>query len=129
MPEHFAPMATTVALLLEPLAGTGHTGISVPASLTGLLPFVRATRTGSPRDRLNDYARISVDVLDDDYARGEGLAGEIAALLEPGRLRLGPVLIDRVAVDAAPQEVAPWAPGVFRWEARYTVVSRRVHVA
>lgn len=129
MPERFADVASTVALLLEPLAGVGHTGISVPASLIGLLPFVRATRTGSPRDRLNDYARIAVDVLDEDYDRGFALAEDIAALLEPGRLRLGPVILDRTEVDAAPQEVAPWAPGIFRWEARYKIVSRRHRVA
>ncbi len=129
MPERFADMASTVAMLLTPLAGAGRTGISVPPSLEGRLPFVRATRGGSPRDRINDYARISVDVFDSDYARGSALAEEIAALLEPGRLRLGPVIIDRVEVDAAPQEVAPWAPGIFRWEARYTVVSRRHRAA
>jgi hypothetical protein len=37
--------------------------------------------------------------------------------------------IDRVAVDSAPSEVPPWAPGIFRFEATYTVVSRRHSVA
>lgn len=129
MAERFANIPETVAQLLVPLAGVGHTGITVPASLTGLLPYARATRMQSPRDRLNDYARIAVDVFDTDYDRGIRLAEDIADFLEPGRLRLGAVVIDRVEVDAAPQEVAPWAPGVFRWEARYTVVSRRRTVA
>lgn len=129
MTERFADMAGTVAHLLSELAAPQRVGIATPDDLTGLLPFVRVTRSGGPRDRLNDYARLAVDVLDDDYDRGFGLAEDIAAFLEPGRLVYGPVVIDRVITDSAPQEVAPWAPGIFRFEAAYTVVSRRHRVA
>lgn len=129
MTERFADMAATVALLLEPLAGADHTGITTPADLTGLMPFVRAVRNASPRDQLNDYARITVDIFDTDYARGSTLGEDVTEYLAAGSLRLGPVLVDRVLIDSAPQEVAPWAPGIFRWEARYTVVSRRYETA
>jgi hypothetical protein len=129
MAERFADMASTVALLLVEVVGPGRTGIATPDELTGAMPFARATRDGSPRDRLNDYARITVDVFDSDYDRGAAMAESIAAFLEPGRLRQGPVLIDRVVVDSAPQEVTPWSPGIFRFEARYTIVSRRYRVA
>lgn len=129
MPERFADMATTVAQLLAVVAGAGRTGVATPDNLTGLMPFVRATRGGGPRDRINDHARIYIDVFDADYARGFAMAEAIAAYLEPGRLHYGPVVIDRVVVDSAPQEVAPWAPGIFRFEARYTIVSRRHRVA
>lgn len=129
MTERFADIASTAAHLLTALAGAGHTGITTPASFTGVMPFARVTRIGGPRDRLNDYARLAVDVFDDDYDRGAGLAENIQALLEPGRLRYGAVLIDRVTTDSAPTEVAPWAPGIFRWEARYTLISRRARVA
>lgn len=129
MPERFADMATTVAQLLVAVAGPGRTGIATPDSLAGVMPFVRATRGGGPRDRISDQARIYIDVFDADYARGFAMAESIAAYLEPGRLRLGPIVIDRVQVDSAPQEVAPWAPEIFRFEARYTVVSRRHRVA
>jgi hypothetical protein len=129
MPERFADMASTVAKLIIPLAAANRVGIATPEILTGRMPFVRATRAGGPRDRINDRARIAVDVFDSDYARGLALAEAIATYLEPGRRRLGPVLIDRVITDQAPQEVAPWAPGIFRWEARYTIVSRRHQVA
>lgn len=125
MPERFADTAATVARVLIPLAAADRVGIATPDNFTGLLPFVRVTRAGGPRDRLNDYARLAVDVFDTDYARGHTLAEDIAALLEQGRLRDGAVLIDRVTVDNAPQELPPWAPGIFRFEATYTVVSRR----
>lgn len=129
MTERFADMATTVAQLLVSVVGPGRTGIATPDSLVGIMPFVRATRGGGPRDRISDRARIFIDVFDSDYDRGFAMAESIAAFLEPGRLRLGAVLIDRVVIDSAPQEVAPWAPGIFRFEARYTIVSRRHRVA
>lgn len=129
MTERFADMATLVAHLLGNVIDPSQVGIATPADLTGLLPFARATRIGGPRDRINDFARINVDVLDADYDRGFALAEDIATYLQPGRLRLGPVLIDRVMVDQAPQEIAPWAPGIFRFESRFTIVSRRHRVA
>jgi len=129
LPERFADIPTTVAHLLATVTGPDQVGIATPPELAGLLPFIRVTRAGGPRDRLNDYARLAVDVLDDDYTRGHATAEDVAAFLEPGRLRYGAVLIDRVVVDSAPQEVAPWAPGIFRFEAAYTVVSRRHIVA
>lgn len=129
MPERFADIATTVAQLLQNVVGPGHAGITTPANLAGLLPYARATRNGGPRDRVSDYARITVDTFDTDYTRGHRTAEDISAYLEAGWLRNGAVLLDRVDVDSAPQEVGPWAPGVFRWEARYTIVSRRYTAA
>lgn len=129
MPERFADMASTVAHILATVAGPTKVGIATPENLTGLMPFVRATRSGGPRDRVNDFARVAVDVFDDDYERGHAMAETVAAFLEPARLHYGPVVIDRVVVDAAPREVAPWAPGIFRFEAAYTIVSRRHRTA
>lgn len=129
MTDRFADTATVVAHLLAAVNTPERVGITTPADLTGLLPFARATRNGGPRDRVSDYARINVDVLDDDYDRGYTLAEDICAYLQPGRLRLGAAVIDRVTVDQAPQEVVPWAPGIFRFEARYTIVSRRHRAA
>jgi hypothetical protein len=129
LPERFADMATVIAHLLATVNAPERVGIATPADLAGLLPFARATRSGGPRDRLNDFARINVDVLDDDYDRGFALAEAITAYLQPARLLLGPVVIDRVMVDQAPQEIAPWAPGIFRFESRFTIVSRRHRVA
>lgn len=129
MTDRFADMAGVVARLLIDLAAPDRVGVTTPDDLTGLLPFIRVARSGGPRDRLNDYARLTVDVFNDDYDAGFALAEDVAAFLEPGRLIYGPVLIDRVAVDSAPQEIAPWAPGIFRFEAGYTVVSRRHRVA
>jgi hypothetical protein len=129
LPERFADMATIVAHILANVVGSEKVGIATPEDLTGLLPFVRASRAGGPRDRVNDYARISVDVFDSDYERGHRTAEDIATFLELGRLRYGPVLIDRVVMDQAPREVIPWAPGIFRFEAAYTIVSRRHRTA
>lgn len=122
-------MATVLAHILAAVAAPERVGVATPDELTGLMPFIRVTRSGGPRDRLSDFARLNVDVFDSDYGRGFGLAEDIAAYLEPARLHQGSVVIDRVAVDSAPQEVAPWAPGIFRFEASYTVVSRRHRVA
>lgn len=122
-------MATVVARLLAGLAAEDRVGVTTPENLTGRLPFIRVTRAGGPRDRVNDYARLAVDVLDDDYTRGFALAEDIAMFLAPGWLRQDAVLVDRVVIDGAPQEVTPWAPGIFRFEAAYTVVSRRHRVA
>lgn len=130
MPERFADMAATVAHLLAQLAAADRVGVATPADLTGLLPFIRVTRAGGPRDGLSDFARIHIDVLDDDYDAGFALAEDIAAFLARRTgLRYGPVVIDRCGVDSAPSEVVPWAPGIFRFEASYTVVSRRHSVA
>ena len=129
MPERFADMASIVAHLLTAVAAADRVGVATPDNLTGRMPFVRVTRAGGPRDRFSDFARVTVDVFDDDYDRGYATAEDVAAFLEPVPLRYGPVVIDRVAVDNAPQEVAPWAPGIFRFEATYTVVSRRHRVA
>jgi hypothetical protein len=123
-------MAATMAHLLAQLAAPDRVGVATPEDLTGRLPFIRVTRSGGPRDRLNDYARVTVDVLHDDYDQGFALAEDVAAFFERRLgLRYGPVVIDRTVVDSAPQEVAPWAPGIFRFEAGYTVVSRHHRVA
>jgi hypothetical protein len=129
LPERFADMAVTVARLLATLTAPDRVGVATPDDLTGLMPFIRVTRSGGPRDRVSDYARLAVDVFDTDYSRGFALAEDIAAFLEVGRLRYGAVLIDRVTCDNAPQELPPWAPGIFRFEATYTVVSRRHQAA
>jgi hypothetical protein len=129
LPDRFADMAVVVAQLLSAITALNRVGIATPDDLTGLMPFIRVTRAGGPRDRINDYARLAVDVFDNDYARGSGTAEDVATFLEPGQLRYGAVLIDRVTCDNAPQELPPWAPGIFRFEATYTVVSRRHRVA
>jgi hypothetical protein len=130
LPERFADIPTVVARLLgQSVNAPQRVGITTPARLTGLLPFIRVTRAGGPRDRVNDYARISIDVLDDSYDRAITTAENVATYLEHGRLRYGATLLDRVVVDSAPQEVVPWAPGIFRIEAAYTIVSRRRSVA
>lgn len=113
--EGFVPAVTAGA----------RTGIRFPPSLTGLLPFVRAVRDGGRTDGITDYARISVDILDDDYARGEALAQRILHHLETGRLRHGAVILDHATCDSAVQQLPDWAPGIYRFESRFTVTARR----
>lgn len=125
----FPDIPRTVAKTLEGLAAAGRVGTRTPASLTGLLPFVRVTRDGGYSDRVSDYARISVDVLDTDLIRGEALAEAIRQDLTDGPRRLDAAVLDRITCDNAPQEVAPWAPGINRYTAQYTVVSRRHRTA
>lgn len=119
----------TVAKLLEQLSGNGRAGTRTPASLTGLMPYVRVTRIGGNSDEVSDYARIAIDVIGDNLTAIEDLSERIRQFLTQNKLRLGRAVIDRVTVDAAPQEVAPWASGIYRYEARYLVVSRRYRPA
>jgi hypothetical protein len=121
----FPDAARTVATLLIPYASAQRVGTRVPSSLTGLLPFIRVVRHGGPSDLVSDYARLHIDVLADSVTVGELLAERIRQYLTTERLSLPPAIIDRVICDGAPEEVAPWAPGIFRFEGRYTAVSRR----
>lgn len=121
----FPDAARTVAKLLEPLASPQRVGTRTPASLTGVMPFIRVTRRGGSSDEVNDYARIYIDVLATDVGAAELLSERIREFLTSRTHRLGRAVIDRVSVDSAPEELAPWSSGVFRFEGRYTVVSRR----
>jgi hypothetical protein len=99
-------------------------GPETPDDLQDKLPFVRAYRIGGSRDRLSDYATVSVDVFAGDYSSAEALAEDIAQWL------CGPpppiVWIDRVEPDVAPRRL-PWGDErIFRWQAQYTLVTRRV---
>jgi hypothetical protein len=114
-----------VASLLVPYAATDRVGTRLPDSLAGRLPFVWVVGEGGPSGPVNSYARIRVTVLADAVSVAELLAERIHQFLTTERLALPPAVIDRVTVDSIPQEVAPWAPGVLRFDARYTCVSRR----
>lgn len=108
---------------LETLAGVGHTAIETPVDLAGSLPFVRVLRIGGPSDHLNDHASIDIDVFAATYDACEQLAEQIRQHL------VGPpppvAALDWVGCDAGPREM-PWGDGTIRrFNATYTVVSRR----
>jgi len=101
-----------------------QTGPETPTDLQGKLPFIRAYRAGGNRDRLSDFGTIAVDVFAGDYTTAEALAEDIAQWL------CGPpppiALLDRVEPDVAPRRL-PWGDErIFRFQAQYTVVTRRV---
>lgn len=114
-----------IATLLIPYASAQRVGTQTPALLTGLLPFIRVTGGDGPSDLVNRHARFTVDVLADSVTVAELLAERIHQHLTTERLVLAPAVIDRVSCDSGPEEMPPWAPGVFRFQARYTSVSRR----
>jgi hypothetical protein len=103
---------------------SNRTGPATPADLQARLPFVRAVRIGGGRDRLSDFPTVSVDVFAASYSGAETLMEDIDQWL------CGPPppipLFDRVEHDVAPRRL-PWGDEtLFRWQAQYTVVTRRV---
>lgn len=120
----FPDVQRLLAAALVPFAGADNrTGIETPADLEGRLPFVRVRRVGGPSDRLNDYARIEVDVFASTYSIAENLAEDIRQWL------CGPPpplpALDRAVCDLGPREL-PWGDGtVRRWGAEYELVARR----
>lgn len=101
-----------------------HTGPETPEDLQTKLPFIRAYRLGGSRDRLSDFCTVSIDVFDATYSGAESLAEDIAQWL------CGPppplALLDRVEADLAPRRL-PWGDDrMFRFQAQYAVVTRRV---
>jgi hypothetical protein len=103
---------------------TDRTGPETPTDLQSRLPFIRAYRIGGGRDRLNDSPAVAVDVFAGSYSVAEALAEDVAQWL------CGPpppiALFDRVEPDVAPRRL-PWGDErIFRFQAQYTVVTRRV---
>lgn len=101
-----------------------RTGPETPTDLQARMPFIRAYRIGGGRERLSDYPTVAVDVFASDYSTAEALAEDIAQWL------CGPPppidVFDRVDPDVAPRRL-PWGDErVFRFQAQYTVVTRRV---
>lgn len=101
-----------------------QTGPETPDDLQTRLPFIRAYRAGGNRDRLSDFGLVSIDVFAGDYTTAEQLAEDIAQWL------CGPpppsVWLDRVDVDIAPRRL-PWGDErIFRFQAQYSMASRRV---
>lgn len=127
--RRFPDAAKTVAKILEPLAPAtakgSRVGTRTPAELTGLMPFVRVVRDGGPSDLVSDYALLYIDVFSDSLSAAETLAERIRERLTMERLRLGQAVVDSVTCTNAPTELPPWAPGIHRFESRYTVVFRR----
>lgn len=125
----FPNAARTIAKILEPMVGANKIGTRTPASLTGVMPYVRVRRLGGPSDLVNDYAAIHIDVLSDNLDAAEQLAERIRQKLTTEKLRLGAIVVDRVTCESAPEEMPLWAPGINRFEARYTAVFRRYRAA
>lgn len=127
--RRFPDAAKTIAKLLEPLvpatAAGARVGTRTPDNLTGRMPFIRVVRDGGPSDMVNDFALLYVDVFGDNLAAVETLSERIRERLTQDRLRLGGAVVDSVTCTNAPTELPPWAPGINRFESRYTVVFRR----
>ncbi len=101
-----------------------RTGPETPDDLQLKLPFIRVQRPGGGRDRINDYPAVAVDVFANSYSVAEALAEDVDQWL------CGPpppiAFLDRVVHDVAPRQL-PWGDErIFRFQAQYTVVTRRV---
>lgn len=101
-----------------------RTGPETPADLQAKLPFIRAVRIGGSRDRLSDFPTVSIDVFASSYTGAETLMEDIDQWLAGPPPPIS--LFDRVERDVAPRRL-PWGDEtLFRWQAQYTVVTRRV---
>ncbi len=101
-----------------------RTGPETPLELQAKLPFVRAVRIGGGRDRLSDFPTVAVDVFAGSYSVAEALSEDIDQWL------CGPPppipVFDRVERDVAPRRLVWGDENIYRWQAQYTVVTRRV---
>ena len=127
--RRFPPAARTIAKILEqlapPVAKGARVGTRTPDDLTGRMPFIRVVRDGGPSDAVNDFALLYVDVFSDNLDAAEKLSERIRELMTQQPIRLGPAIVDSVTCTNGPTELPPWAPGINRFESRYTVVFRR----
>lgn len=125
VPRRFPDVTRMLVTALEVWVPDGtHTGPETPTDLQDKLPFIRAYRIGGNRDRLADFPTVAVDVFDGTYSGAEALAEDVAQWL------CGPpppiVWLDRVEPDVAPRRL-PWGDErVFRFQAQYSLVTRRV---
>jgi hypothetical protein len=102
---------------------TNRTGPETPEDLQTRMPFIRVMRTGGSRTRVSDSRDIWIDVFASGYSAAESLAENICEWLcgPPPPIRE----FDRVEVDVTPREL-PWGDErLFRFQAQYTIVTRR----
>lgn len=105
---------------------TNRTGPSTPDDLQARLPFIRARKLGGGRDRLNDGATVMVDVFAASYSEAESLSERIDQWL------CGPPppvsILDRVDCEISPREMQWGDEKIYRFQAQYLVVTRRVRM-
>lgn len=106
---------------------TNRTGPSTPEDLQLRLPFIRVMKTGGGRDRLSDSAVVMVDVFAASYSEAESLSERIAQWL------CGPpppvAILDRVEPEISPREMQWGDERIYRFQAQYLVVTRRIRLA
>ncbi len=122
--RRFPDVVRALVAALEALHDPNRTGPETPENLQELLPFVRVQRIGGARDRFNDYPTVSVDVFAGSYSEAEGLADDVDQWLTGPPPPLGQLV--RAIHDVAPRQL-PWGDErIFRFQAQYQVVTRRV---
>lgn len=125
VPRRFPDVTRLLVTELEVwVAGAVNTGPETPVDLQERLPFIRAYRIGGGRDRLSDFPTVAVDVFASSYTEAEGLAEDVAQWL------CGPpppiAVLDRVEPDVAPRQL-PWGDErIVRFQAQFTLVTRRI---
>jgi GGDEF domain-containing protein len=126
MPRRFPDVARALAELLgTQFTAPTRAGTYTPDDFTGLLPYVRVTRTGGGSGHVDDKAEADVDVFAVDASDALALAEDIRQYLTDAPRRSGARIFDRITCEVGPAEVAPWAPQIKRVNAAYRVVSRR----
>ncbi len=119
------PAQALAELLGIQFTAPSRTGTYTPPDFTGLLPYVRVTRTGGGSNVVDDRATVDIDVFAVDATSAMELAEDVRQWLTDRPRRSGSRIFDRITCDVGPAEVAPWAPQIKRVNAMYRVVSRR----
>lgn len=127
----YADVVKAWTVLLRPFVGGDetHIGTQTPADLELRLPFIRVVRSpGGPTTRVDETARLEVDVFAATYTEAEPLARRIRDwLIFNGPHRADGVVVDRIGCDAGPQEL-PWSDRVRRFGTSYTVETRPIRI-
>jgi hypothetical protein len=103
---------------------TDRVDSETPDNLQQMLPFIRVVKMGGGRSRISDYPSVSVDVFAATYSEAFRLAERIDQWLAGPPPPLPS--LDRVVHDVAPREMDWPDPDIRRFQAQYTVVTRRV---
>jgi hypothetical protein len=120
-----APYPDVEQLLLDVLADLGTCATVTPSDLQNHLPFIRLARFGGGNDQVSDAARVSIDAFGATRPDAYELAESIRQRLMSNPHGTPAGLIDLVETDTGPNEI-PWGDvNVRRFNASYTVTTRR----
>lgn len=120
-----APYPDVEQALLDVVSDLGTCATVTPPDLENHLPFIRIARFGGGNDQVSDSARVSIDAFGANRPDAYTLAEAIRQRLISNPHGTASGLLDLVETDTGPNEI-PWGDvKVRRFNASYTVTTRR----